>query len=189
MRKPIFVSCILLLILMTATSCHSLFHQGGESDVISNNDFIKTIPVPSWENKEEKTVAEAWKTRAEKILQSDKISKVEYIQYFDGVPYQVFSSQDTLLINRWKTLLPQFRCSVIPFEFYFGGAATLTFYEEEVPLSLWVDHQALSIFMIEEGKTDFMLRIDNYDEVKDELSAILTAMGLPDPNAVVSSWE
>ena len=176
-KFTILVLCVpFLMIMLSSCANMSQNNKKGESKMTSNNSTIN-VPVPSWENKEEKAVAEAWKVLVERILKSDKITKVEYIQ---GIPLdpQVFSSQNISLIKRWKTLLPKFSCSVIPFELYDGNTATLSFYEGEISLSLFSGHPAPDILIIKEGKTNVMLHIDNYDKVKDEFSAILKDMGV-----------
>ena len=146
---------------------------------------IITVSEPAWTNEAEKAVADAWKARVEKVINSDKITKAEYTQIQQGTP-EAFSSQDVSLIARWKELLPKLRCGVIPFELYVGGSAKLTFYEGETALPLFDGEMTDDIIWIEEGKTDYMLHIDNIGEVKDELTSIIKAMGVTDYYNIIS---
>ncbi|MDD2362191.1 MAG: hypothetical protein PHH84_04445 [Oscillospiraceae bacterium] len=141
----------------------------------------KTVSLPSWNKDEYEPVAQEWKTRAEKILQADKIDKVEYACYDTGA-YQVFSSTDSALIEQWKVIIPKFRWTVVPYEAYIGSPpGVLTFYKGKEPIKLLVGNTILSHIQLEAGHPDAMLRIDNLDEVGGEYTSLLMKMGVPSP--------
>ena len=166
MKKIIIICFMASLVLTAAASCkpNTKYEEG-------------TIFMPSWKTEEEKLVAEEWKARLERIVQSDKIAEVEYII---GLPHIIegISSQDILIIDRWKTLLSKFRCSVVTFQMFRGGSDRLTFYEDEESFSL--ERNTADVFLSEERTRDFSVRIDNYEELKDEFFAIFKDMGVED---------
>ena len=136
----------------------------------------------------EEFILQAWEIRVENILQSD-VSRVEYVVRFrPWTEANIYITEDNLLIERWKTLLPQFRLSVVPAELLVGGSIiTLNFYENDTPLQLLVGHSMPMLLFIPECRFEDReswkrLRIDNFDEVGEEFLALLREMG-------VTMWE
>jgi len=167
MKKIIIICFMASLILTAAASCkpNTKYEEG-------------TVFMPSWKTEEEKLVAEEWKAQLERIVQSDKITEVEFIHGFPHIKEGIFS-QDILIIGRWKTLLSKFRCSIVPFQVLAGTLDRLTFYEDEESFILY--RNPAEVFLIEtERKLDFSIRIDNYEELKDEFFAIFKDMGVED---------
>ena len=155
--------------------------QNNSNSAESPGSAEKTVPLPAWDKAEYESVARKWKTRAEKILQSDKIDKVEYACYDTG-DYQVLSSTDNALIEKWQALIPKFRWIVVPYETYFGSPpGVLTFYKGEEPMQLLVGYTILDHIQLETGHPDTMLRIDNSDEVGNEFTDLLMEMCVPSP--------
>jgi len=169
MKKSIFI-CFIIFSIFTTTSCNP------------NNNSTKVITAPLWENKEENAFSDECKTKIDKILQSNKITKVEY-NTMDGSGHFIYPTQDSVLIERWRTLISKLNCRVVPFEIYWGGGAGLTFYEDEIPkdeipfhISITSSNGIISITNVEKAEPDYMLQISNYNESKNELFALISDM-------------
>ena len=170
--KKFMLLCLAACLIFTLTAC-----DNGENNMSSEN----AVRLPAYDKEAYKPVAQEWKTRADSILQAKKIDKIEYACYNTG-EYQVFSSQDSTLVSRWKTLIQKFKWTVVPFELYEGSPpGVLTFYEGDNPVRLLVGYTVLGRIQLETGQPDAMLQIENSSEVGEEYIGLLMAMGVPSP--------
>jgi len=206
--KKLVLLTIILLMMFTIASCTRgennnmtstepyepyLVGVGPDGEIIHVPIYEPPEPPPSFTVPDgmeaEEFVLQAWERRVENILRAE-ITRVEHISRFRPFSEPVVSfSEDSLIIERWKALLPRLRLSVIPLEILIGAhAITLTFYEEDTPLQLLSGHPAPDILHIAEGRigedwtTSKRFRIENFDEVGEEFMALLREMG-------VTTWD
>jgi len=176
MKKSILI-LLAIILLLTSISCEKGLPKGSVDS---------TVPLPSWQTDEEKTIAEAWQKQVENILQADQITKVE--MDLNGIDYvKPFISKDSSLIKRWEILTSKLRCVVVPYDgrnIPVGQpGVALTFYNGSKQLPLFYDCPLPNALTTEECKlgtltAKMMLQIENYNDVKDEFNAILTDMGV-----------
>ncbi|MCL2447208.1 MAG: hypothetical protein FWD06_10630 [Oscillospiraceae bacterium] len=142
---------------------------------------LSTVPLPAWDdgNESGEAVAREWVARMEKFLQADA-TRVEYRVRHFRVPEEnrTYTTEDGALIARWKALLPQLDLHVMPDPSRFfldgGGNRSVTAFAGDERITLIND--ATRINLLQFGN-DF-LRVVNIDEVQEEFTAVLNAMGI-----------
>jgi|GEM_PF-3629324 len=130
-------------------------------------------------------VAQTWAARLESFLQAD-VTRMEYVFHPRGHEPAIFATEDLHLIERWQALLPQLNLAFYTYNGrMIGGTKTeLVFFQENESQQLFYNFQGLSRMRIDASTAaDHWslwrnIRIDNIDDVREELVAILAEMGV-----------
>ncbi|MCL2195294.1 MAG: hypothetical protein FWB76_05020 [Oscillospiraceae bacterium] len=137
------------------------------------------IALPTWDDDDEygEAVAHAWVEAMNGFVQAE-VTRVEYRVGHIRMPQEArtYLAESAALITRWQALIPQLEMHVIdrPYRFFmFGGGYrhVVVFAGDEEILRM----NATQMNLLWIGGN--LLRVMNIDDVEEEFTAILNAMG------------